>query len=68
VTTVADEQGSAITGEVPPPEANPLVEDGGTPAKPRSGFARQKIKIQKLTELYVNMQDDYSLDRHTVAA
>jgi hypothetical protein len=37
----------------------PPSEGGGTPVKPRSGFQRQKIKIQRLTELYENALCDY---------
>jgi hypothetical protein len=45
-------------GDTPPPEVAP-AEGGGTPTKPRSGFARQKLKIQRLTELYENLLNDY---------
>jgi hypothetical protein len=52
-------QGSATAGGVPPSETVPLVEGGGTPTKPRSGFQRQKLRIARLTELYENLQNDY---------
>jgi hypothetical protein len=37
--------------------ATPSVE--ATPVKPRSGFARQKLKIQRLTDLYDNLLLDH---------
>jgi hypothetical protein len=45
-------------GDTPPPEVTP-TEGGGTPTKPRSGFARQKLKVKRLTELYENLLNDY---------
>jgi hypothetical protein len=52
-------QGSlAIAGDVPSSGTDPIA-GGGTPEKPRSGFQRQKIKIQRLTELYENALGDY---------
>jgi len=57
----------AVATEGPPP-GSPAPEPGGgtaTPpdegqaSKPRSGFARQKIKLQRLTELYENTLCDY---------
>ena len=47
-----------VTGNTPPPEV-PKPEGGGTSTKPRSGFARQKLKVQRLTELYENVLCDY---------
>jgi hypothetical protein len=45
-------------GNTPPPEVTP-TSGGGTPTKPRSGFARQKLKVKRLTELYENLLNDY---------
>jgi hypothetical protein len=47
------------TGTSPPdaPRATPPAESHAD--KPRSGFARQKIKIQRLTDLYENLQIDH---------
>ena len=39
-----------------PPTAPPAET---SPGKPRSGFARQKIKIQRLTDLYENLRFDH---------
>ena len=47
-----------LAGVVSSPEVPP-AEGGGTPTRPRSGFARQKLKVQRLTELYENVLCDY---------
>jgi hypothetical protein len=46
-------------GTSPPnaPRVAPPAE--ASPDKPRSGFQRQKIKIQRLTDLYQNLQLDH---------
>jgi hypothetical protein len=56
----------AVATEVPPPCSPTPSEGGGTEAsdqlqanKPRSGFARQKLKVKRLTELYENLLNDY---------
>ena len=54
----------AVAAEVPAPNPPVSSEGGGTaapdtPAKPRSGFARQKLKVARLTELYENVLCDY---------
>jgi hypothetical protein len=56
---VSEVQGlEPVTGNTPPPEV-PKPEGGGTSTKPRSGFARQKLKVQRLTELYQNLLNDH---------
>jgi hypothetical protein len=57
----------AVAAEVPSPGSPAPEPGGGTAAphdegrasKPRSGFARQKIKLQRVTELYENTLCDY---------
>jgi hypothetical protein len=42
-----------------PPASPPADACTGTGSKPRSGFARQKIKIERLTAVYENLQLDH---------
>jgi hypothetical protein len=62
---MSETEGFTVAAEVPPPCSSTPHEGGGTtalsdaPTKPRSGFQRQKIKIQRLTELYENALCDY---------
>ena len=64
---MAETEHVVVAAEVPPPCSTAPQEGGGTATpsdevqanKPRSGFARQKIKLQRLTELYENTLCDY---------
>jgi DNA repair exonuclease SbcCD ATPase subunit len=54
-----------LAGVVSPPEVPP-EKGGGTPTKPRSGFARMKMKVealkrrlQELEDSHETLQDDY---------
>jgi uncharacterized membrane-anchored protein len=55
-----DQQAQIIStsseGGVSPPAT---TSDGGATSKPRSGFARLKIKCARLTELYENLLADH---------
>jgi hypothetical protein len=61
---MSETEAFATAAEVPP--AGPVASEpgGGTAPepqvnKPRSGFARMKVKVARLTELYENVRNDY---------
>jgi hypothetical protein len=54
----------AIAAEVPPSDPPALSEDGGTapsdtPPKARSGFQRQKLKVEALKRRVQELEDSY---------
>ena len=46
-----------LAGNLPSTEAAP-AEDAGTPAKPRSGFQRQKLKVKALERRVKELEDN----------
>jgi hypothetical protein len=61
---MAENEGLAVAAEVPPSDPPALSEVGGTsppdtPVKHRSGFSRQKAKVEALTRRVQELEDSY---------